>query len=290
MSRLVHHNVATSQDRSPQSSDRPRIERSGHQSGCGGAPLTHCADRKIARRLAPLATVAVTLGSVMLFGYDTLADELDSWCAQARKASSIVICSDAELRQQAVVRNTLLDIAKGMLGPYGMAKYSSIVKGQSLWVKSYTAACGVAIDGPLPPIPVPSTIIECFKNESRKRSEALRQEIIKVTGIEYPTSPNHVSIPSPVPEQTEPDPRPQNNSAFEGAKQAVRNCVASVRRQARNPDAFEFGSPPLWSNFDAYLSPDGLVHNNAYRNGDLGGKYRFNKCLAEMGYSLRDPH
>jgi len=50
------------------------------------------------RRVLPLCALLTTLASGMGIGH---ADELDGWCAQAKKASSLVICSDAELRQQA---------------------------------------------------------------------------------------------------------------------------------------------------------------------------------------------
>jgi hypothetical protein len=59
------------------------------------------------------------------------ADELDGWCAQARKASSIVICSDAELRQQAVARNKLFEAARAKLG---LEAYKALTDDQSRWI------------------------------------------------------------------------------------------------------------------------------------------------------------
>jgi hypothetical protein len=70
------------------------------------------------------------------------------------------------------------------------------------------------------------------------------------------------------------------------AKQAVRECVAQVRQDAIRPENYQFGQPPLWRNFDAYVSPDGLVHNNAQFVGEQDGVYRFEKCLADHGLSL----
>jgi hypothetical protein len=70
-------------------------------------------------------------------------------------------------------------------------------------------------------------------------------------------------------------------------KQVVRECVAQVRREAAQRENYDqFGQPPMWRNFDAYLSPDGRVHNNANFVGEQDGVYRFEKCLAEHGFSV----
>src|SRR4051794_18266774 len=62
--------------------------------------------------------------------------------------------------------------------------------------------------------------------------------------------------------------------------------VARVRQEAaRRENATTFG-PPMWKDFDAYVSPDGRVHNNARLVGEVDGIYRFEKCLAERGFSL----
>ena len=71
------------------------------------------------------------------------------------------------------------------------------------------------------------------------------------------------------------------------AKQAVRECVAQVRQDAIRPENYQFGQPPMWRNFDAYVSPDGLVHHTAHQFvGEQEGVYRFEKCLADHGLSL----
>ena len=75
-----------------------------------------------------------------------------------------------------------------------------------------------------------------------------------------------------------------NNLA--GAKAAVQACVEDVRDQAKRPENFQFGAAPTWKNFDAYIAPDGLIFNNARLNGEMDGVYRFNKCLAEHGFSI----
>jgi hypothetical protein len=70
------------------------------------------------------------------------------------------------------------------------------------------------------------------------------------------------------------------------AKQAVQECVGQVRQEATRPETYQFGQPPMWRNFDAYISPDGNVHNNAMYVGEQEGVYRFDRCLAEHGFSL----
>jgi uncharacterized protein YecT (DUF1311 family) len=66
---------------------------------------------------------------------------------RSRKASSIVICVDAELRQQALARNKLFDAAHAKLSP---EDYKALTDDQSRWIKSYTSRCGISIDDPSP--------------------------------------------------------------------------------------------------------------------------------------------
>jgi hypothetical protein len=71
------------------------------------------------------------------------------------------------------------------------------------------------------------------------------------------------------------------------AKQAVRECVALVRRAATLRENYDqFGQPPMWRNFDAFVAPDGRVHDNTKFVGEQGGVYLFEKCLADRGFSL----
>jgi uncharacterized protein YecT (DUF1311 family) len=88
------------------------------------------------RRVLPLCAVwaALTFGPGAI-----LADELDGWCAQAKKASSIVTCSDTELRQQTITRNKLFEAARAKLPP---ETYKALTEDQARWIKSYTARCG----------------------------------------------------------------------------------------------------------------------------------------------------
>ena len=70
------------------------------------------------------------------------------------------------------------------------------------------------------------------------------------------------------------------------AKQVVRECVAQVRQEASRREHDQLGQAPMWRNFDAYVSPDGRVHNNTKFVGERDGVYLFEKCLAERGFSL----
>src|SRR6185369_9467763 len=49
---------------------------------------------------------------------------------------------------------------------------------------------------------------------------------------------------------------------------------------------YQFRQPPMWRNFDAYVSPDGRVHNNTKFVGEHEGVYRFEKCLSDHGFNL----
>jgi uncharacterized protein YecT (DUF1311 family) len=132
------------------------------------------------RRLVPLS--AMLLGLTCAQG-GAFADELDGWCAQAKKASSIVICSDAELRQQAIARNKLFEAARGKLSPQG---YKALTDEQSRWIKAYTARCDISLDGPVPSLSIGQSVIECYRRESRARTAQLAERFSKPTTAAAP--------------------------------------------------------------------------------------------------------
>jgi hypothetical protein len=76
------------------------------------------------------------------------------------------------------------------------------------------------------------------------------------------------------------------SDSLAAVKAAVQACVKDVRDQAKRPENFQFGAPPMWKDFDAYIAPDGRVFNNVRLVGEQDGLYRFNKCLAEHGFEL----
>jgi hypothetical protein len=116
-------------------------------------------------------TLVIFLGVVLsLHAAGAAADELDVWCSQVKKASSIVICSDAELRQQAAVRQHFFDKLRETLSADA---YKTLMADQTRWVKSYTASCGVPIDAAVPQIPIPQSVIECYRQAFRSRNAYL---------------------------------------------------------------------------------------------------------------------
>lgn len=147
------------------------------------------------------------------------ADELDSWCAQVQKASSIVICSDARLRTETLNRQDIFDVLKEQLTS---ERYRALMTEQSAWVKEYTARCGVPLDGPSPSLPVSGDIINCYLRESRSRtaelarrySWALSQEL---TGSVKPS-------PSPIP-AVPPSRQPATSTITDVATEAWYACL-----------------------------------------------------------------
>jgi uncharacterized protein YecT (DUF1311 family) len=134
--------------------------------------------------------VAIAFG-----GGTSHADELDEWCAQAKKASSIVICSDAELRQQAIARNKLFEAARAKLSSEA---YKALSDDQSRWIKSYTTRCGISVDDPPPSMPIPQNVIDCYRRESRSRTAYLAANLSEPNPIAAPPAAATL-VPPPAP-------------------------------------------------------------------------------------------
>ena len=78
---------------------------------------------------------------------------------------------------------------------------------QSRWVKSYTAACSVPLDGPVPSLPASPSIIDCFKRASRARTAELSARL-----------GGSAAVPDPLPTAEEAfGPRPLVVNAIFGA-------------------------------------------------------------------------
>jgi uncharacterized protein YecT (DUF1311 family) len=138
------------------------------------------------------------------------ADDLDGSCAQVKKASSVVICSDNELRQQAIARNKLFEAAREKLGPEA---YKMLADDQSQWVKTYTARCGIGLDDPVPSLPIPQNIIKCYRLESRYRTAYLEARLRVSTQPLPPSSPQGAPLsPKPLPSGPEPATPPANDN------------------------------------------------------------------------------
>ncbi len=141
------------------------------------------------QRLLPLCTLAVTLAGAP---GAALADDMDGWCAQVKKASSIDICSDAEMRQQALARNKLFDAALARFGP---EDHNALTNEHSRWIKSYTSRCGMSIDDPPPSMPIPQSVIECYRRESRARTAYLAEYL----SVPNPMASTTAASPVPLP-------------------------------------------------------------------------------------------
>jgi uncharacterized protein YecT (DUF1311 family) len=125
------------------------------------------------------AILAIVLAVVAAAAGAARADEMDGWCAQVKKASSVVICSDAELREQAIGRNKLFGAARAKLSPEA---YKLMTEDQQRWIEASTARCGVALDGPPPALPIPQDVIDCFRRESGERTAYLPHLISRWIG------------------------------------------------------------------------------------------------------------
>src|SRR6266851_1179668 len=137
---------------------------------------------------------ALVLTALAVATVGARADELDGWCAQAKKASSIIICSDPELRQQALNRNKLFDAAKQKLRP---EDYTALNSEQTRWVKSYTARCGVGLDDPVPTLPIAENVIQCYRLASRARTAYLEARLTLLSSAAPPTASGTLSPPTP---------------------------------------------------------------------------------------------
>jgi uncharacterized protein YecT (DUF1311 family) len=91
-------------------------------------------------------------------------------CSGVTLPSSIVICSDPELMRLADERQQIYNEARARLTP---EQRKPLLEDQRAWVHSYAAACGVPPDRP-PPVPVPASVIECFKRAAEARAAYLR--------------------------------------------------------------------------------------------------------------------
>lgn len=107
---------------------------------------------------------------VCLTGSRVQGAELDDWCSQVKKPSSIVICSDTGLRQLAAARNQAFTEAKSRLSTEA---YQQLLDDQKRWISSYSQACGVPENKPVSS-PISSDIVECFRRAGQARVQYIR--------------------------------------------------------------------------------------------------------------------
>lgn len=91
-------------------------------------------------------------------------------CEGISLPSSIVICSDSDLMRLADERQQIYNETRARLSPEQRA---TLLQNQNAWVHSYATACGVPPGNP-PPMPVPASVIECFKHAAEARAAYLR--------------------------------------------------------------------------------------------------------------------
>lgn len=108
-------------------------------------------------------------------------------CSGVTLPSSIVICSNPELTRLADERQQIYNETQARLTP---EQQKQLWQDQKAWVHSYAAACGVPPDRPSP-IPVPDSIIECFKHAADGRAAYLRT--YGMSAATGPISPNYLS-------------------------------------------------------------------------------------------------
>ena len=112
-------------------------------------------------------------------------DQLSDWCAEAQKASSIVICSDGDLRQMAMIRTKIFADARRVLS---RDDYKKLLADQQKWLITYTSSCGVPIDGPVPSSPIPSSVIDCYTHAAQDRIADLVSRLRQQKPDYYPTA------------------------------------------------------------------------------------------------------
>lgn len=91
-------------------------------------------------------------------------------CGGVTFPSTVVICSDPELMRLADERQEAINEARARIGEQA---WPALWNDQKRWVRAYANACGVPPNSP-PPIPVPASIKECFKQAGEARVAYLR--------------------------------------------------------------------------------------------------------------------
>jgi hypothetical protein len=107
-------------------------------------------------------------------------------CSGITLASSVVICSDADLMRLADERQEIYSETRSRLSP---DLQNALWEDQKAWVRRYATTCGIPPDSP-PPEPIPPTVVECFKRAAGARAAYLRA---------YGVSSSPESIPGPQP-------------------------------------------------------------------------------------------
>jgi uncharacterized protein YecT (DUF1311 family) len=165
---------------------------------------------------------------------DDMSDMAD-WCTKATAPSSIVICSDLELRRMAVIRNKIFADARASFTPDDMKDLS---EDQNHWIHEYTADCGAAVNGPPVSLPVRQDTIDCFKQAGRERvAELVRNVRDVIPGYQAPSvsGSSSYATQTPPPSYVAPQPQPPTYNTPPPAvssERAEREKAAEDRRRA----------------------------------------------------------
>lgn len=174
---------------------------------------------------APAPTVPVRSG-------EDIDDELSGWCDQVKKASSIVLCADRDLRQMVLIRNKIFADARTTISPDA---YKHLLAEQTQWVQTYSSFCGVPPDGPEPSQPISSTVIDCYKREAQKRIADLVSRLGQQKAGYYPTwlsTDQHALVDQALHQRADQERAEQERQQAAAAEQAEREKQRREQEEA----------------------------------------------------------
>ena len=105
-------------------------------------------------------------------------------CVGVTFPSTVVICSDPELMRLTDERQEAINEARARIGEQA---WPALWEDQKRWVRSYATACSVPPDQP-PPIPVPASVKECFRQAGVARIAYLRAYGVAAGGDSPPVA------------------------------------------------------------------------------------------------------
>lgn len=97
-------------------------------------------------------------------------DGLDQWCQGSITALNMAICTDNDLRAEAVQRLHAFDDAKARLTP---DQQKALAADQNGWAMSYAQSCGLQSNMP-PVLPLAPSVKECLAHAGQQRLAYLR--------------------------------------------------------------------------------------------------------------------
>lgn len=182
--------------------------------------------------LATTAAATVLLFAAGSAHADDMSDMAD-WCTKATAPSSMVICSDPELRRQAVIRNRIFADARETLSEEEMKELTA---DQNHWIHEYTAACGASVNGSPVSLPVPQDITDCYKQAGRERiAELVRGLRDAIPNYQVPTIGGGSATSAPQPSVSSSD-RDEREQAAEDARRRLQAQAAQDQLKRKLED------------------------------------------------------